>query len=107
MSILLSNDYALKMIESQDTYSHFTFSLYYYHPTYYDSDTIAALNKSYDGKFDSSLLYDVDYGNPIYHNDIKIGTIINSFNEGFTEIYNNSWDTSVIDNTIINIENKL
>ena len=103
LNTLLSKDYALKMIESRDIYSHFASSVYSY-PTYYDSDTVAALNKSYDGKFDISLLYDVDYGNPTYHNDVEMGTIIESFNEGFTEIYNNNGDASVINNTIISME---
>ena len=103
LNTLLSKEYALKMIESRDTYAHFTSSTYQY-PTYYDKDTLAALNKSYNGKFDISVLYDVDYGNPTYHNDLEMGIMIEAFNEGFTEVYNNKSDISIITNTLIDIE---
>lgn len=105
LNTLLSKEYALKMIDSRGKYSHFTSSMYYY-PTYYDSATIAELNKSYDGKFDISILYDVDHVNPTYHNAIDMNTIIKSFDEAFTRIYKNKGDDSIIENTIINMENE-
>lgn len=108
LNTLLSKEYANKIIENRSEYSHFTSSRFAY-PTYYDNDTITALNKKYDGKFDISLLYDVEYGNVIYNNDIDMKIIINLLNDEFTKVYNTKENynmDSFLEDSIKNMEEK-
>lgn len=90
LNYFLSKEYAYKIIDTRDEYSHFSNSLFSY-PTYYDEDTISELNKAYGEKFDAHLFYDIEYGSRINNTDQTNDAYLfdTSLNEGFTMIYNN------------------
>lgn len=111
LNYFLSKEYAYKIIDTREEYSHFSNSLFSY-PTYYDEDIIAVLNKSYGKNFDAHLFYDIEYGSRINNTDQTNDTYLfdTSLNEGFTMIYNNRENkeiNNVIEEALEYTQNKL
>ncbi|WP_422660062.1 hypothetical protein ACK8P5_05980 [Paenibacillus sp. EC2-1] len=90
MNYILSEEYTLKMIESRGKYNHFSDYPFSY-PTFYSEKTIAALNESYTGKFDVSMIYDVQNGSAVetYPIPEKYNDFDNAVNKALTDVYNN------------------
>ena len=102
MNYILSEEYAMKMIEVRNEYSHFSNAPFAY-PAYYSQSTIDELNKSYNGKFDSSLIYNVEQGSRVYMSgDIaKFEAVVN---QALTYVY---YDDMTIEESFDYIDQEL
>ncbi|MBO8464031.1 MAG: extracellular solute-binding protein [Firmicutes bacterium] len=112
LNYVLSKEYTMKMIDTIGKYSHFSSSSVTY-PTYFDEDTIKKINKSYHGRFDANIIYDVEYGSIIYSTDLLNNTSVfeDIFNRAFTLAYNkrkskNSQE-QVIEESLQYIQNRI
>jgi hypothetical protein len=64
INYILSEEYALKMLEHRGEYDHFSTYPFSY-PTFYNENTVATLNKAYNKNFDASKIYDTQNGSAV------------------------------------------
>ena len=107
LNYVFSEEYTLKMIKGRGIYNHFCEYPFAY-PAFYSEKTISYLNKFYDGKFDTSVIYDVKGGSEIETCMIPENStdFDKTVNQALTSVYNHEKTINESFNDIVNFLNQ-